>query len=68
MSGKYTESQKKASKKYIESLDELKIRVPKGQKTIIKAHADKFDDGSVNAFVNRSIVETMERDKALEKQ
>lgn len=44
--------------------DEIKVRVEKGQKEEIKAHADMFDDGSVNGFIKRAIAETMERDKA----
>lgn len=44
--------------------DEIKVRVDKGQKEEIKAHADQFDGGSVNGFINRAIKETMERDKA----
>ncbi len=44
--------------------DEIKVRVDKGQKEGIKAHADQFDGGSVNGFINRAIKETMERDKA----
>lgn len=44
--------------------DEIKVRVEKGQKEEIKAHADQFDGGSVNGFINRAIKETMERDKA----
>lgn len=42
--------------------DEIKIRVPKGQKDVIKAHADLYDGGSVNGFIQRAIKETMERD------
>lgn len=42
--------------------DEIKVRVTKGQKEKIKAHAAKKDGGSVNAFINRAIDETMERD------
>lgn len=44
------------------SYDEVKVRMPKGQKDIIKAHADKHDGGSVNAFINRAITNQMERD------
>lgn len=46
--------------------DEIKVRVEKGQKEAIKAHADKHDGGSVNAFINRAIANQMERDKAAE--
>ena len=46
--------------------DEIKLRVKKGEKELIKAHAEKFDGGSVNAFIQRAIAETMARDKAKE--
>lgn len=56
------ESQRKASKKYIaEKLDEVKLRVPKGEREILKKHAEKMGE-SVNAFVYRAIIETMKRD------
>ena len=42
--------------------DRINLTVPKGQKDIIKAHADKHDGGSVNAFINRAITNQMERD------
>ena len=44
--------------------DEIKVRVAKGQKEEIKAHAEQFDGGSVNGFINRAISEAMERDNA----
>lgn len=57
-------SQRKATDKYIkEKTDEIKIRVPKGKKEKIKAHADSVKE-SVNAFINRAIDETMENDHA----
>ena len=58
-----SEAQKKASIKYLEKLDEIRIRMPKGQKDIIKAHAEAHSE-SVNGFINRAIEETMERDNA----
>lgn len=42
--------------------DEIKLRVPKGQKGIIKAHADSRGE-SVNAFVCRAINNQMRIDK-----
>ena len=42
--------------------DELKIRVPKGEKDKIKAHADTQGE-SLNGFVKRAIDETMKRDR-----
>ena len=60
--GRYTEAQAKAAKKYLkESVEDVRIRVPKGQKAVIKDHAEKQGE-SMNAFVVRAINETMERD------
>ncbi len=43
--------------------DEIKVRVPKGQKQDIQSHAEKHGE-SVNGFIGRAISETMERDNA----
>ena len=59
---KYTEARKRANEKYnAKAYDELKIRVPKGEKEQIKAHADTQGE-SLNGFVKRAIDETMKRD------
>ena len=59
-----SESQRKAVAKYnAKSHDEIKVRVSKGNKDIIKAHAERNGE-SLNGFVNRAIDEAMERDKA----
>lgn len=42
--------------------DEIKVRVSKGQKDTIQAHAESQGE-SVNGFIGRAIMETMERDK-----
>ena len=42
--------------------DDVRLQVKKGQKDIIKAHADANGE-SLNGFINRAIVEAMERDK-----
>ena len=61
---RYTEAQARASAKYLsEKVEDIRIRVPKGQKAVIKAHAEKLDE-SMNQFVTREITETMERDNA----
>ena len=61
---RYTEAQARASAKYLsEKVEDIRIRVPKGQKAVIKAHAEKLDE-SMNQFVTRAITETMERDNA----
>ena len=41
----------------------MDLTMPKGQKDTIKAHAAAQGE-SVNAFINRAIMEAMERDKA----
>lgn len=59
---RYTEAQAKAAKKYLtETVEDVRIRVPKGQKTVIKAHAESQGE-SMNQFVVRAIEQTMERD------
>ena len=50
------------NKKYItEKLDEVKFRVPKGEKAVIQQHAAKQGE-SVNGFITRAVKETMKRD------
>ena len=57
-----SEAQLRAIKKYqTEKVEDIRIRVPKGQKDIIKAHASQQGE-SLNAFVIRAIDETMQRD------
>ena len=59
---RYTEAQARSAKKYLkETVEDVRIRVPKGQKAVITAHADKNRE-SMNQFVIRAINETMERD------
>ena len=41
--------------------DEIKVRVSKGKKTAIQAHAESQGE-SVNAFINRAIESQIERD------
>jgi len=60
---KYTEARKEGNRKWdAANLDRISIAMPKGRKEIIKAHAEARGE-SVNAFINRAIDETMERDK-----
>lgn len=57
-----TKAQQRAVSKYMkENYDEIKVRVDKGRKDIIKAHAENRGE-SVNGFINRAIEEAMERD------
>ena len=58
-----SDAQRKAVAKYnAANYERIELRVEKGQKAVIKAHANKQGE-AVNAFVNRAIKETMERDR-----
>ena len=48
---------------YISSTyDRVNLLIPKGQKDIIKAHAEAKGE-SLNGFINRAISEALERDE-----
>ena len=58
-----SKAQQRAVAKYTRAnYDEITVRVPKGDKEIIKAHAESMGE-SVNAFIGRAILEAMARDK-----
>ena len=58
-----TKAQQRAVNKYMkENYDEIKVRTEKGKKERIKTHAESRGE-SVNAFINRAIDETIERDQ-----
>ena len=59
----FTEAQARAHRKYISQFVETKVRMAPERRDQIKAHADARGE-SVNAFINRAIDETMERDGA----
>ena len=57
-----TKAQQRAVNKYMkDNYDRVNLTLPKGQKERIKAHAESRGE-SVNAFINRAISETMERE------
>lgn len=57
-----TKAQQKAVAKYTKAnYDEIKVRTAKGRKEDIQSHAQTMGE-SLNAFINRAIDETMERD------
>ena len=59
-----SKAQQKAVSKYMKNnYDEIKVRVEKGRKAQIQAHAE-IQGESVNGFINRAIAETMERDQS----
>lgn len=58
-----TEAQLKASKKYHDKFDDIKVRVPKGERQVWQEHAAGQNE-SLNTFITRAVSETMERDCA----
>ena len=58
-----TDAHRRGNAKYLkETVEEFKVRVPKGQKDIIKSYAEAHGE-SLNGFVVRAVNEAMERDK-----
>ena len=59
-----SKAQQRAQNKWIEkTYDRINLTVPKGQKDVIRAHAEARGE-SVNGFIGRAIDETMDRDNA----
>lgn len=57
-----SKAQQRAVNKYVKNnYDEVKLRMPKGKKDVILAHAAQQGE-SVNAYINRAIDEAMQRD------
>ncbi len=52
--GRYTEAQAKSAKKYLSTLDEIRIRLPKGRKEEIQAAAAAAGM-SMNQYVSEAI-------------
>lgn len=58
-----SKAQQKAVSKYMkENYDEIKLRLPKGQKALIKEMADANGE-SVNAYIARAIAQLMEHER-----
>lgn len=63
-----SKAQQKAVAKYMkENYDVYQIRMPKGKKATIQAHAEQQGE-SLNAFINRAIDETMEKESVAKKK
>jgi predicted HicB family RNase H-like nuclease len=57
---RYTEAQKRSADKYLkEKVEDIRIRVPKGQKQVIKEYAEK-QGKSLNQFIVDLITKEME--------
>ena len=58
-----SKAQQASVNKYVKkNYDRINVTMPKGQKEVIRAHAEIRGE-SVNGFINRAIEETMEREK-----
>lgn len=58
-----TKANQRAVNKYVKNnYDRVNVTMPKGRKEAIQAHAEAQGE-SMNAFINRAISETMEREK-----
>lgn len=56
------EARRKANKRYnAQAYDEIKVRVSKGHKAELQAHAEQRNE-SLNGFINRAIDTQLERD------
>ena len=61
-----SKAQQKAVSKYMkQNYDNFQIRMPKGKKDKVRTHAEGRGESS-NAFINRAIDETMQRDNETE--
>ena len=59
-----SKAQQRATANYVKkTYDRIEAKVAKGQKEVIQAHAEAQGE-SLNAFINRAITETMERDSS----
>lgn len=59
-----SQQQQEAADKYLkEKVDTIALRMPKGKKELVQAHAQACGE-SVNAFINRAISQAMEQDNA----
>lgn len=58
-----SKAQQRAVTKYMQkNYDQIQVRTPKGKKEQVQSHAETRGE-SVNAFINRAIDETMQREQ-----
>lgn len=63
-----SKAQQRATANYVKkNYDRIEVKVLKGKKEAIQAHA-KAQGESLNAFINRAITQTMERDAPAAKE
>ena len=57
-----SEKKKASNRRYLkEKLDHISFRVPKGQREVIQAHAERMGE-SMNAFITRAVEQAMLKD------
>lgn len=56
---KVSAAQRKATEKYLEKFDEIRIRLPKGQKAVIQGYCESCGK-SMNEFVKSAIDQAMD--------
>ena len=56
-----TKAHLEGNRRYLEKQDSILIRVPKGRKVELQAHAEQQGE-SLNGFIVRAVDETIERD------
>lgn len=59
-----SEARIRATKKYHDKFERIQIRVSPEEKEAIETHAEEIGE-SVNSFVRRAVVETMERERQM---
>lgn len=57
-----SEAQKKASAKYLDKLDEVRIRMPKGRKDVIQSHAAAQGE-SMNQYIISAVDQRMKKEQ-----
>ena len=62
MGAVYTEAQKEATRRYVNSTDQIRVRTDKGNLDFIKNHARSMGE-TMGEFVNRAILEAIYRDR-----
>lgn len=62
MGAVYTEAQKEATRRYVNSTDQIRVRTDKGNLDFIKNHAKSMGE-TMGEFVNRAIMEAIYRDR-----
>ena len=63
-----SKAQQRATANYVKkTYDRIEVKVMKGKKEAIQAHAEARGE-SLNAFINRAITQTMERDAPAAKE